>query len=158
LKSRLSYYVFPKNMHIRQPPLPTKKLHPPHGSYCQMKVTKKSSAGNRRRRKGNGQVRPPAQQQAKKEGFEGLVGASRRKPYEPIQPSFPPGLKTHPDGQERLRKLWEHKQGELETRWATAQAHQAAQDTRRKRRIKIGCSIAGAVLIVLLCTVAWFAG
>jgi hypothetical protein len=103
-------------------------------------------------------VRPPAQQQAQKGGFDGLVGASRSKPYEPIQPSFPPGQKTQPDGQERLRKLWEHKQGELETRWATAQAHQAAQDTRRKRRIKIGCSIAGAVLIVLLCTVAWFAG
>jgi hypothetical protein len=123
-----------------------------------MKVPKKSNAGNKRRRKGNGLVRPPAQQQAQKEGFDGLAGASRGKPYEPIQPSFPLGLKTQPDGQERLRKLWEHKQGELETRRATAQAHQSAQDTRRKRTIKIGCSIAAAVLVVLLCAITWFAG
>jgi hypothetical protein len=107
-----------------------------------MKVSKKSNAGNKRRRKGNGLVRPPAQQQAQKEGFGGSAGESRGKP----------------DGQERLRKLWEHKQGELETRWATAQAHQAEQDTRRKRAIKIGCCIAVAVLLVLVCTVTWFAG
>jgi hypothetical protein len=123
-----------------------------------MKVPKKSNAGNKRRRKGSGQVHPRAQQQAQKKGFGGLEVESRSNPYEPIQPPFPPGPKTHPDGQERLRKLWEHKQGELENRWATAQAHQAAQDTRRKRTIKIGCSIAAAVLVVLVCTIAWFAG
>jgi hypothetical protein len=107
--------------------------------------------------KRNGQVRPQAQQQAQKEGSGGLAGESRGKPFEPIEPPFSPGLKTQPKTQERLCKLWEHKQGELETRWATAQAHQAEQDTRRKRAIKIGCSIAAAVLVVLLCTVAWFA-
>jgi hypothetical protein len=123
-----------------------------------MKVPKKFNAGNKRRRKGKGLVRPPAQKQAQKEDFGGLAEESRCKPYEPIQPPFPPGLKTQPDEQERLRKLWEHKQGELETRWATAKAHQAEQEARRKRTIKIGCSIAVAVLVVLVCTVTWFAG
>ena len=123
-----------------------------------MKVPKKSNAGNKRRRKGSGQVRPRAQQQAQKKGFGSLEVESRSNPYEPIRPPFPVELKTQPDGQERLRKLWEHKQSELETRWANAQAHQSAQATRRKRAIKIGCSITAAVLVVLLCAVAWFAG
>lgn len=123
-----------------------------------MKVPKKFNSGNKRRRKGKGMMRPRAQQQAHKEGLGALAGETRGKPYEPIQPPFPPGLKTQPDGQERIRKLWEHKQAELETRWATAKAHQAEQDTRRKRTTKIGCSIAVAVLVVLVCTVARFAG
>ena len=122
-----------------------------------MKVTKKSSAGNRRRRNSNGQVRPKVQQQTQMKSSGCLSEESRGKPSVPTQPPFPGGLKTQPDEQERLRKLWEHKQGELETRWATAQAHQAGQDNRRKRAIKIGCSIAGVVLVVLLCTIAWFA-
>jgi hypothetical protein len=122
-----------------------------------MKVPKKSNAGNKRRRKGNGQVRSRAQLPAQKESFDGLAAESSGKPYEPIQPPPPRGLKAQADGQERLRKLWEHKQGELEMRRATAQAHQAGQDTRRKRAVRIGCSIAAAVLVVFLCTVAWFA-
>jgi hypothetical protein len=123
-----------------------------------MKVMKKSSLGNKRRRKGNGQARPRVKQQAQKEDFGGLAGESKSNPYEPIEPPFSSGLKTQPDGQERIRQLWEHKQGELETRWATARARQSAQDIRRKRAIKIGRRIAAAVLVVLLCAVAWFAG
>jgi hypothetical protein len=56
-----------------------------------------------------------------------------------------------------MRQLWEYKQGELEARQATAQAHRAGLATRRKRAIKIGCGIGGAVLLLLLCTVVWFA-
>jgi hypothetical protein len=123
-----------------------------------MKVMKKSGLGNKRRRKGNGQARPRVKQQAQKEDFGSLAGESKSTPYEQFEPPFSPRLKTQPDGQERIRQLWEHKQGELETRWVTAQARQSAQDTRRKRAIKIGCSIAAAVLVLLFCAIAWFAG
>lgn len=122
-----------------------------------MNVMKKTNAGNKRRRKRNQQVRPQGQQQAEYGASSCLLGESKGKPREPTQPSFPGGLKTQADGLERIRKLWEHKQGELETRWATAQAHQAGKDARRKRAIKIGSSIASAVVVVLLCIVAWFA-
>lgn len=121
-----------------------------------MKDTKKFNAGNKRRRRRNGQVRSQAQELAQKESSGRLSAENSAQPCEPIQPPFPGGMKLQPDGQERIRKLWEHKQSELETRWATRQAHQAGQDTRRERAIKIGCSIGGAVLVVLLCTVAWF--
>ena len=122
-----------------------------------MKVTKKPNVGNNRRRKGKGQARPKAQPQAQKESFSCLLGESRSKPREPTQPSFPGRLKAEPAGLERIRKQWEHKQGELESRWTKAQAHQAWQNARRKRAIKIGSSIATAILVVLLCIVAWFA-
>jgi hypothetical protein len=122
-----------------------------------MKVTKKPNAGNKRRRKGKGQARPQAQLQAQKESSGCLLGESKGKPREPTQPPFPDRLKTQPDGLERIRKLWEHKQGELESRWAKAQDHQARQDSRRKRAIIIGSSTASAVLVALLCIVAWFA-
>ena len=121
-----------------------------------MKDTKKSKAGNKGRRKGSGQVCPKVQHQAQKEDFGGLAGETKGKLGEPIHPPFPIGPTIQPDAQERVRKLWEHKQGELETRWASAQAHRAEQAARRKRAIKISRSTAAAVLVVLLCTIAWF--
>jgi hypothetical protein len=122
-----------------------------------MKVSKKPNVGNNRRRKGKGQARPQAQLQAQKGSSGCLLGESKGTPREPSQPSFPGRLKAQPDGLERIRKQWEHKQGELESRWVKAQAQQAQQNARRKRAIKIGSSIASAVLVALLCIVAWFA-
>lgn len=148
---------FPTNRQMRQHALSTERPGLPHGYDRQMKATKKSVAGNQRRRRRNGQVRSQAQQLAQKERTRCLSAENGGRPSEPNQPPSPSGLKPLSDGQERIRRLWEHKQGELETRWASAQARQAGQDTRRRRAIKIGCSIGGAVLVVLLCIIAWFA-
>lgn len=122
-----------------------------------MKATNKANAGSKRRRKRVGQVRPRVQQQATKQGPGSLVKEVKDRQRDPTQMPHSAEQKTPPDGLERIRKMWEYKQEELETRWATAQAHQAEQRTRRKRAIKIGSSIAGAALALLLCIAAWIA-
>ena len=118
---------------------------------------KKSNGDNKRRLKRNHQVRPQAQQRAENGTSSFLLRESKAKPRAPTQPPFPGGLKTQTDGLEQIRKRWEHKQDELEIRWATAQALQAGKDARRKRTIKICSSIASTGVVVLFCIVAWFA-
>lgn len=122
-----------------------------------MKVRKKANAGSMRRRKGYDWVRPPVQQQADKQGPGGSVGENKSNRRGPNPRCYPDGLKTEPDGLERIRKAWEYKQEELEVRWATAQARQAEKNARRNRAIKIGSSVASVVLALLLCIVAWVA-
>lgn len=85
------------------------------------------------------------------------MGEAKDRRRDPTQMPHFGGLKTQPDGPERIRKMWECKQEELETRWATAQARQAEQRIRRKRAIKIGSSIASAAIPLLLCIAAWIA-
>jgi hypothetical protein len=121
-----------------------------------MKKPRKSSAGNKRRQKGNGQARLRTEQNISREGSDPLSSVHKVKPRDPAAPRAPAGRKSQPDEAERKRKLWDRKQAELEARWATAQSRQTEADAARRRTMKIACSITGIVLAVLFCALAWY--
>jgi len=121
-----------------------------------MKKPKKSSAGNKRRRKENGQARLKTEQNTRKEGSDRLSRMVEAKPREPGSLNSPAGRRPRQDDDERKRKLWERKQAELEARWLTAQSRQTEEHAARKRTLKIAYGITGATLAVLLCVLAWY--
>lgn len=124
-------------------------------SYRFMKNSKKVTSKNRRRQKGQGQSRAKSQPQVNRGGLDETVGIHRAQPCEPTPPSSI-GRKSEPEEVERIRKLWEGKQAELEGRWAIAQSRQTAQNTARRQKLKIAYIVTGAVLSALLCIVAWY--
>jgi hypothetical protein len=121
-----------------------------------MRKSKKSSAGNKRRQKENGQARPRTEQNIRKQGANPLSRAHEAKLYEPASSPPPAGRKPQRDEDERKRKLWDRKQAELEARWLTARSRQSEEDAARRRTMKIVFSITGMVLVVLSCALAWY--
>ena len=121
-----------------------------------MKKLKNPSAGNKHRRKGNGQPRPRTAQPKHKENSSLHPGVHDAKSFEPTPLHLFVGRKPQRDREERKRELWERKQAELETRWTTARSRQIEEDTARKRTIKIVWGITGTVLATLLCILVWY--
>ena len=121
-----------------------------------MKKPKKSSAGNKRRHKENGQARPSTEQNIRRKDSDRLSSAHEAKPSGPASP-HPPGARKPQRGEdERKRKLWERKQAELEARWRSAQSRQTEIEAARRRAMKIAYSITGTALAVLVCGAAWY--
>jgi hypothetical protein len=121
-----------------------------------MRKSKKSSAGNKRRQKENGQARLRTEPTIRREGSNPLSRMHEAKLYESTSPPSPSGRKPQRDEAERKRKLWERKQAELEARWLTAQSRQTEENAARKRTMKIAFSISGTVFVALLCALAWY--
>lgn len=107
-----------------------------------MKKPKKSSPAGKRRQSGNSPARP------------GTAGNIRRKAAGHSSPrpdvnsaqsagALPGSSRNREEGK---RKLWERKQAELEARWLSAQTRRNAEDAARRRKMKIGYGMVGAVL------------
>jgi hypothetical protein len=120
-----------------------------------MRKPKKSSAGNKRCHKVNGQARPKTEHNIRKEGPDRL-SVNKANPCEPASSHFPARRKAPRDENERKRELWERKHAELEARWVAAQSRQTGEETARKRKMRLTYSITFTVLGVLLCALTWY--
>jgi hypothetical protein len=121
-----------------------------------MKKRKKTNTGNKRRQKVGGQARLPAEKRMRGEGADRQSRMQEAKPGEQASLHPTAGRKQGRDESERKQKQWERKQAELEARWSAAQFRQKEEDTARKRRMRTASCIAGTVLAVLLCALAWY--
>jgi hypothetical protein len=122
-----------------------------------MKKRKKTNTGNKRRQKVGGQARLPAEKSMRREGADRQSRMQEANPDEQASLHPTAGPKQGRDESERKKqKQWERKQAELEARWSAAQSRQKEEDTARKRRMRTASRIAGTVLAVILCALAWY--